>query len=60
VTDERNAPGKERYLPDTDPEKTMLGAVVPCDLGWSDLGSWESLQSVTGETQEALLRRHQG
>jgi alkaline phosphatase D len=26
VTDERNAPGKERYLPDTDPEKTMLGA----------------------------------
>jgi mannose-1-phosphate guanylyltransferase/mannose-6-phosphate isomerase len=41
-------------------EKTMLGAVVPCDLGWSDLGSWESLQSVTGETQEALLRRHQG
>ena len=26
VTDERNAPGKERYVPDTDPEKTMLGA----------------------------------
>jgi alkaline phosphatase D len=26
VTDDRNAPGKERYVPDTDPEKTMLGA----------------------------------
>ncbi|MEL6112785.1 MAG: alkaline phosphatase D family protein [Pseudomonadota bacterium] len=25
-TDERGAPGKERYLPDTDDEKTMLGA----------------------------------
>ena len=25
-TDVRNAPGKERYLPDTDPTKTMLGA----------------------------------
>ncbi|MCI5043053.1 MAG: alkaline phosphatase family protein [Aquisalinus sp.] len=24
-TNERNAPGKERYLPDTDPTKTMLG-----------------------------------
>lgn len=25
-TDERNAPGKERYLSDSDPNKTMLGA----------------------------------
>lgn len=25
-TDQRNAPGKERYLPDADPAKTMLGA----------------------------------
>jgi len=25
VTDQRDAPGKERYLPDTDPQKTMLG-----------------------------------
>ena len=25
VTDQRNAPGKERYVPDTDPQKTMLG-----------------------------------
>ena len=25
-TDERGAPGKERYLPDPDPSKTMLGA----------------------------------
>lgn len=26
VTDQRGAPGKERYLPDPDPAKTMLGA----------------------------------
>ena len=25
VTDQRDAPGKERYLPDSDPQKTMLG-----------------------------------
>jgi len=25
VTDQRDAPGKERYVPDTDPQKTMLG-----------------------------------
>lgn len=25
VTDQRNAPGKERYLPDDSPDKTMLG-----------------------------------
>ncbi|MES2784782.1 MAG: alkaline phosphatase D family protein [Pseudomonadota bacterium] len=27
VTDQRGAPGKERYLPDADPAKTMLGDV---------------------------------
>jgi alkaline phosphatase D len=26
VTDQRNAPGKERYVPDADPGKTVLGA----------------------------------
>ncbi len=26
VTDQRNAPGRERYLPDADPGKTLLGA----------------------------------
>lgn len=26
VTDQRGAPGKERYVPDSDPAKTMLGA----------------------------------
>lgn len=26
ITDQRNAPGKERYLPDSDPGKTLLGA----------------------------------
>ena len=41
-------------------EKTNHGAVVPCDPGWSDLGTWDSLQRVTGETQESLLRRFQG
>lgn len=25
ITDQRGAPGKERYLPDPDPAKTMLG-----------------------------------
>jgi alkaline phosphatase D len=25
VTDQRDAPGKERYVPDSDPQKTMLG-----------------------------------
>ena len=25
ITDQRDAPGKERYVPDTDPQKTMLG-----------------------------------
>lgn len=32
-TDERNAPGKERYLPDDDPAKTMLG-----EAQWAWLG----------------------
>ena len=27
ITDQRGAPGKERYLPDPDPAKTMMGAV---------------------------------
>jgi alkaline phosphatase D len=35
VTDQRDAPGKERYLPDTDPQKTMLG-----DAQWQ----WLELQ----------------
>jgi mannose-1-phosphate guanylyltransferase len=38
-------------------EKANNGAVVPCDPGWSDLGTWDSLQRVTGETPESLLRR---
>lgn len=24
-------------------EQTTLGAVVPCDMGWSDLGTWQAL-----------------
>ena len=36
-TDDFGKPGKERYLPDDDPEKTMLG-----DAQWAWL--WEELQ----------------
>ena len=24
-------------------EKTNIGTVVPLDIGWSDIGNWESL-----------------
>jgi mannose-1-phosphate guanylyltransferase len=27
-------------------ERTELAAVVPADLGWSDLGSWNSVWEV--------------
>ena len=27
-------------------EKTKLAAVVPADLGWSDIGSWQALWQV--------------
>lgn len=28
-------------------EKTDMAAVVPCDIGWSDIGSFASLQEIT-------------
>ena len=28
-------------------EKTQRMAVVPCDIGWSDVGSWESLSNLS-------------
>jgi alkaline phosphatase D len=43
-TDRRNAPGKERYLPDDDPAKTLLGAA-----------QWEWLQAQLREPAELRL-----
>lgn len=33
-------------------EKTKAAAVVPCDIGWSDIGSWQAL-SETAQTDKA-------
>jgi len=30
-------------------ERTAQGAVVPIDIGWSDVGSWEALHQVAGK-----------
>ncbi|WP_193369748.1 mannose-1-phosphate guanylyltransferase/mannose-6-phosphate isomerase [Pelagibius marinus] len=30
-------------------ERTSYGVVVPIDIGWSDVGSWEALYRVTGK-----------
>jgi alkaline phosphatase D len=44
VTDQRNAPGKERYVPDTDPQKTMLGEA-----------QWQWLETQLRQPAEARL-----
>ncbi len=44
TTDQRDAPGKERYVPDTDPEKTMLGEV-----------QWQWLEAQLKEPAELRL-----
>ena len=44
VTDQRNAPGKERYLPDPDPAKTMLGEA-----------QWRWLEAQLRESAEVRL-----
>jgi mannose-1-phosphate guanylyltransferase/mannose-6-phosphate isomerase len=38
-------------------EKTDKGAVVSCDMGWSDLGSWEALWQIEkkDERQNAMI-----
>ena len=43
-TDERDAPGKERYLPDPSPDKTMLGAA-----------QWRWLEAVLQEPADLRL-----
>ena len=44
VTDQRDAPGKERYLPDADPQKTMLGEV-----------QWQWLEMQLKQTADVRL-----
>jgi len=38
-------------------EKTALGAMLPLDAGWSDLGSWEALWEVGAKDAEANVAR---
>ncbi len=33
-------------------EKTRLGAVVPVEMGWSDVGSWDALWEIHAKTPE--------
>ena len=33
-------------------EKTKLGAVVPVEMGWSDVGSWDALWEIHDKTAE--------
>ena len=50
VTDQRGAPGKERYLPDPDPAKTMLG---PVQWAWlaGELRKPAELRLIVSSTQ---------
>lgn len=32
-------------------EKTTRAAVIPCDIGWSDIGSWESVWDIKDKDQ---------
>jgi len=32
-------------------EKTSKGAVIPCDIGWSDVGSWNSVYDLSPKDQ---------
>ena len=42
-------------------EKTSLGAVVPCDCGWNDVGSWQALHEVVGNnSSEGLIKSKKG
>lgn len=38
-------------------EKTALGAMLPLDAGWSDLGSWEALWAVGEKDDSANVTR---
>ena len=50
ITDKRGAPGKERYLPDPSPDKTMMGAT---QWGWlaAELRKPAELRLVVSSTQ---------
>jgi len=50
ATDQRGAPGKERYLPDSDPAKTMLG---PAQWAWlaEELRKPAELRLIVSSTQ---------
>jgi alkaline phosphatase D len=50
LTDQRGAPGKERYLPDPDPAKTMLG---PLQWAWlaAELRKPAELRLIVSSTQ---------
>ena len=51
LTDQRDAPGKERYLPDADPAKTMLG-----DVQWAWLAA-RAAQARRGAADRVLASR---
>ena len=36
-------------------EKTDLGVVTPLDVGWSDIGSWQSLWSISDKDEKGNL-----
>ncbi len=38
-------------------EKTALGAMLPLDAGWNDLGSWEALWDVGGKDENDNVTR---
>ncbi len=50
ITDQRGAPGKERYLPDPDPAKTMMG---PAQWAWlaAELRQPADLRFIVSSTQ---------
>jgi len=37
-------------------EKSARGAVVPCSLGWNDLGSWDSIWNIREKTDPSSLQ----
>ncbi|MEM7441747.1 MAG: mannose-1-phosphate guanylyltransferase/mannose-6-phosphate isomerase [Pseudomonadota bacterium] len=37
-------------------EKTGLGAVVPADLGWSDIGGWQALHQISPKDNAGSVR----
>ncbi len=39
-------------------ERTKNGAVVPCDMGWSDVGSWQALWQLA--TKDGAQNMHSG